>query len=107
MKKDQQTLFDATPYELTPKFTKQEKTKWTKEFVKFAEKDWMENASMTGHWCCGYMGICDKCNANKEGCKSCIDAVKEWFRLHNKKINYRDLDFKKIMSEIEGVEWEK
>lgn len=106
MSKGQQTLFDATPYEITPEFTKQEKTKWTKEFNKFVEKQYIEDDGRYSRWICGYMEICDLCKMEMaQGCKQCVKSIKTWYKVHHKKINYRDFDFAKIMSEIEGVEW--
>lgn len=102
MKKEQLRLFDLEPYELKPKFTAQEKANWSKAFKKWADQKWKDECSLTGIFCCGYMRICDLCESKfSDGCKDCVESVKEWYRIKNKDIDYKDYDFDKIIKNIE------
>ena len=102
MKNEQLRLFDMP---ITMEFTKQEKIEWAKKLREYAEKEYLEVGGLTGKWCCGCMRICNLCEQKyMNGCRDCVETIKEWHRLKNKEIDYKNHDFKKMMEEIEG--WE-
>lgn len=99
---EQLSLFDLTQWKKETEFTTQEKINWYIAFKKWAEEKWKSEGSRDGIFCCGYMKLCNLCN-NKfsNGCKDCIESVKEWYKINNKKIDYKDYNFEKIIENIE------
>ena len=105
MKFKRQKLFNDE-YLKNPNFvTPYEKSKWTKKFTNWCNEMYYKYGSQNGLFCCSYMKICDECDLKYlQGCRDCVEQIKQWYKKHNKEIPYRNYDFKKIFNEVEKRE---
>lgn len=96
-------LFPIDNIQLNPNYIfPYEKRKWTIEFRKWCEKKYDDEGNYTGIFCCGNMKICSFCTQTKlDGCKDCVEAIKNWFKFNNKPIPYKNINYEKI---LEGIE---
>lgn len=79
-----------------------QKRKWTIELLKWCETQWNNYGHINGIFVCGCMNICDYCSVKKiEGCKDCVEAIKEVCKKKNIKIDYNDFDFEKLLERVE------
>lgn len=100
----QQTLFPLEEIPENPNYiSPSEKRKWTIEFEKWCFEKYLSEGHLHGTFCCGCMRICDYCDFKKQdGCKDCVEAIKEIYRLVNKPIPYKNYNFDEILKEVQG-----
>lgn len=77
-------------------YSKEQKDKWYKGFIEWANNEYFEKGDISGRFCCGYEWCCDLCKQEKQnGCEDCVDTIIEQLKEKNILIDYEDFDFEK------------
>lgn len=77
-------------------YSQEQKDKWYKAFIKWANNEYFEKGDISGRFCCGYEWCCDLCKQEKvNGCEDCVDNIIEQLKTKNILIDYNDYDFEK------------
>ena len=77
-------------------YSKEQKEKWYKAFIEWANNEYFEKGETCGRFCCGCDWCCDLCKQEKQnGCEDCVDTIIEQLKVKNILIDYEDFNFKK------------